>query len=338
MTQIYGSKHWTVHAPTHGNLTFKALQRGKRGEVLQPSDSRFMTDPVLSATLHPGDVLYVPRAFYHSSATVSPRSSGLVEAIDMDVKEGPGDATADISQRMDLFGSGPQPSLALTIAITTEDVFGTWLHLLGEALPHIAHRADAPRELRSRGAADKLSSTLRRMAAAQPGDDLSVMLREALPRALMVPENVAKPSVGKVPRILNPTFASGGEVDTNIWRAHALSLLSAAMVAAGMGSPGWAFLIDGTPDAAQREAIFEELDVVLRRKRIPCQLKLEQLDRFLREVEEARERAVAKDSSFEEELRGVDLDSIFAIEKRTKEYAPQGKIWYMVAEWVKHGG
>jgi len=52
-TQIHGSKRWTVHAPTRGNFTLKQLQRGKRGEVLSPSDGRFMTSPVLSATLTP---------------------------------------------------------------------------------------------------------------------------------------------------------------------------------------------------------------------------------------------------------------------------------------------
>jgi hypothetical protein len=329
-----------VHAPTHGNLTLKALQRGKRGEVLAPSDARFMTAPVLTATLTPGDVLYIPRGFYHHTDTM-PRGGGAAEP-----QELPPD---------------PAPSLALTVAIVTEDVFSTWLHLLGEAVQAMGQRTDGPVEMRAAGGAegaDRLVRALRRLAAEEPGGELGARLREALPRALMVPASLLHAQSGTggaamaegmpaegapgdgAARAMRPTFAKGGTIDAQPWRLHAQSLLSAAMAADGMRVPGWLTQTSdaGSPGATQREALFLELDVVLHRKRVPCELKLEQIDRFLREVGEARLRAEAGGGSLDDELRRIDLDSVFEVEKRSKDYVPADRSWHRGTEWGAAGG
>ena len=39
--QLHGAKRWAVHRP-RDELTLKALQRGKRGEVLAPGDASTM--------------------------------------------------------------------------------------------------------------------------------------------------------------------------------------------------------------------------------------------------------------------------------------------------------
>lgn len=301
-----------------------------------------MTPPVLTATLTPGDVLYIPRAFYHQTSTIPQGEPGAAA----------GEQASDIPAQESLFGAGEQPSLALTVAITTEDVFSTWLHLLGEAVQALAQRPGAPVEL-AHGAAQRLVGALRRLAAAEPGGELGAMLREALPRALMAPANVLPDPAQFEPRDTAvagggpraplpadsakaslPTFATGGG-PVGAWRLHAQSLLLDAMAADGLRAPRWLTGTggSGSPGAAQREALFLELDAVLLRKRVSCQLKLEQIDRFLREVGEARLRADVGGGSFDGELRQIDLDGVFAIEKRSKDYVPTDRSWHMVAEW-----
>jgi hypothetical protein len=110
------------------------------------------------------------------------------------------------------------------------------------------------------------------------------------------------------------------------------------MAAEGLRVPRWLTEAGGSggPGAAQREALFLELDAVLLRKRLPCQLKLEQVDRFLREVGEARLRADAGRGSLDDELRRIDLDSVFAVEKRSKDYVPADRSWHRVAEWARN--
>ena len=83
----------------------------------------------------------------------------------------------------------------------------------------------------------------------------------------------------------------------------------------------------------ESDVFFSEMDAVLRRKRIPCQLKLEQLDRFLEEVELARGRAAEIGVRLDEALRGIDLDSVFAVEKRDRGHRPAERAWYNVKEW-----
>ena len=81
---------------------------------------------------------------------------------------------------------------------------------------------------------------------------------------------------------------------------------------------------------------------VLRRKRVPGSLKLEQLDTFLREAAAARGRSPAgvadtADGGVEwgdEALRRIDIDAVFKIEKRDKAHLPRDRAWFRPAEWT----
>lgn len=68
IVQTHGAKRWTVHAPPSPN-TLKQAQRGKGGEVLAADDPVAFGPPLVNVTLLPGDVLFIPRAFFHATAT-----------------------------------------------------------------------------------------------------------------------------------------------------------------------------------------------------------------------------------------------------------------------------
>ena len=78
---------------------------------------------------------------------------------------------------------------------------------------------------------------------------------------------------------------------------------------------------------------------VLRRKRVPGSLKLEQLDTFLREAR-GRSPAGAADTADggvewgDEALRRIDIDAVFKIEKRDKAHLPRDRAWFRPAEWT----
>ena len=110
IVQTHGRKRWCVHAP-RAPLTIKAFQRGKNGEVIDPADRTTMGRPLLNVTLRPGQVLYVPRAFFHHSST----APAAIVAEDVDGGGGSSDGSEDAT----LEG---QPSMALTISILNEDV------------------------------------------------------------------------------------------------------------------------------------------------------------------------------------------------------------------------
>ena len=114
IVQLSGAKRWMVHAP-RTPLTPKGLQRGKQGDVLRAGDAALMGPALVNATLRRGDALYVPRAFFHHTST--------------SVGDG-----------------GGEPSAALTFSILSEDVYATWLFLLGEAVETLpgGARARAP--------------------------------------------------------------------------------------------------------------------------------------------------------------------------------------------------
>ena len=79
---------------------------------------------------------------------------------------------------------------------------------------------------------------------------------------------------------------------------------------------------------------------VLRRKRVPGSLKLEQLDTFLREAARGRSLAGAADTADggvewgDEALRRIDIDAVFKIEKRDKAHLPRDRAWFRPAEWT----
>ena len=93
-------------------------------------------------------VLYIPRAYFHHTAT----AAAVLSAED-DAGDAGGDAGSDSSGDASLEG---QPSMALTVSILNEDVHSTWLSLVGEsvqAAPALsrggaAHQADADRVVR----------------------------------------------------------------------------------------------------------------------------------------------------------------------------------------------
>ena len=266
IVQLSGAKRWMVHAP-RTPLTPKGLQRGKQGDVLRAGDEALMGPAVVNATLRRGDALYVPRAFFHHTST-SVGDSG-----------------------------GGEPSAALTFSILSEDVYATWLFLLGEAVETLPGGARAAR-------------ALQRQAAAQPGGAIGVRLREALPRQLLAP-----PPPGAA-------LASNGSAAWAGWRCHALALLADALKADGGGTPvEWG-------DAA----LLDALDAALARKRIPRALKLAQIDAFLSAME-ARDRG-GGGLLGELGVLDVDIDAIFKIEKADKSWMPAQRAWYNAREWA----
>lgn len=126
IVQLHGAKRWCVHPPAATRaspaLALKWQQRGKQGEVLDPDDRTLMGPPLINTTLRPGSVLYVPRAFYHHTATSAAK---LAAPAVVNGAEAPGDEQGG-------GGEGELPSVALTFSVLSEDVHCTWLSLLGE--------------------------------------------------------------------------------------------------------------------------------------------------------------------------------------------------------------
>ena len=112
----------------------------KGGEVLDHADRRVMGPPLLNVTLTPGDVLYIPRAFYHHTATDPAMLDAPDEIHDPAVGGMLSAARARPAGDVDTSLLVDQPSMALTISILCEDVFSTWMFLLGEALQEAAKR------------------------------------------------------------------------------------------------------------------------------------------------------------------------------------------------------
>jgi len=265
--QLYGSKQWSVYAPTTP-LTLKGKQRGKHGDKISPGDPRLMGPRLVHTKLTPGSVLYIPRAFYHNTAT-----------LDNDL------------------------SAALTVSITTEDVFNTWLFLVGEAVQQLQRHAHL------RADAERLAAAMRRQAALEPGGSLGADLREALPRALL--------GLGTE----GPTFADGGSEPG--WREHVLRMLRRSLAAEGAAPAAWL-----TAESEDALRLYTELDDVLARKRVPAALKLKQIERLLAEMAGRPLRGAQVD---------VDIDAIFKTEKQDKSYIPShpDKIWFphRVKDW-----
>lgn len=61
--QVHGEKRWTVHEPVHLHPLRDQPWTGHRARVAD----RAQDEPVLEATLRPGDVLYLPRGWIHSA-------------------------------------------------------------------------------------------------------------------------------------------------------------------------------------------------------------------------------------------------------------------------------
>ena len=322
--QIHGAKRWAVHAP-RSPLTLKGLQRGKRGEVLEAGDAALMGPALINATLRPGQVLHVPRAYFHHTAT----DAALLQAD----TAGEEDATEE-------------PSLALTVSMLNEDVYGCWIHLLGGALEATATALAAESAAAAAEAATALVRELRRRAVG--ADSLGVRLREGLPRAL------TSPLTAGIAAFNASSDPSQG------WRDHVYSMLREAsgggFASGEMRSARWQWLEGGSAGSALLD---DQLDIVLEQKRIMCRLKIQQLDTFLREMagksytpfsrvclspvlvipfitanDFFRTSPAGRKLGVERpEVAGVDIDAIFRIEKRDRSYLPKERVWRVANEW-----
>ena len=316
IVQTHGMKRWCVHE-ARAPWTLKALQRGKRGEILQPSDRDAMGPPVLNVTLRPGMVLYIPRGHFHHTAT----EPALLAADDIigGVPVSPSPRVENAHRRGGNAADGAtwsragEPSMALTLSVLSEDVFSTWLHLLGEALQDIAERRRATPTPGAAGEAAAVVASLRRMASRTVGvnEDAGARLREALPRALMAGCEVSD----------RPTFSSP---DAAAWRRYATDLLADALGADAQRAlrelPRW--MSSHATDAP----LFEALDAVMRRKRVPCNSKRSQIEA----MQQALDGRLALDG---QSLPEVDVDAIFKIEKRDKSYIPYDRTWFQPSLW-----
>jgi len=70
--QTQGVKRWKVYNPPPPKRGIDPLNRGKAGDVLSLEE---LGDPVLDIVLEPGDIMYVPTGFPHTTDTASPSSS-----------------------------------------------------------------------------------------------------------------------------------------------------------------------------------------------------------------------------------------------------------------------
>ena len=70
---LFGKKTWHVFRPKVWAKPFRAHQRGKRGDVIGATD--LDCGNWFEATLAPGDMLYVPRGFYHNTSTQASAAS-----------------------------------------------------------------------------------------------------------------------------------------------------------------------------------------------------------------------------------------------------------------------
>ena len=305
IVQTHGAKRWCVHAP-RAPMTLKGLQRGKGGEVLHPSDRSVMGPPLLNVTMRPGMALFIPRGHFHHTATEPAMlaADDVVDGVAMRLGGAGGGNDGGAAEDGDWTREG-QPSMALTLSMLSEDVFCTWLHLLGEALQALPAEAAPPAEVA------RLVASLRRVAARTVGEeeDVGSRLREALPRTLAQGCELSdKPS-------FTATRAAG-------WRRYAIGLLLDALRADGpSAAPRW-LDAHAPPDAP----VFAALDGVLRRKRIPCDQKRAQI--------EAMQAALAGRLPLSgEPLAEIDVDAIFKIEKRDKSYLPADREWFRVRQW-----
>ena len=307
IVQTHGRKRWCVHAPK-APWTIKALQRGKHGEVISPSDRSLMGPPLLNVTLRPGQVLYIPRAFFHHTST----DAAVLLADDVNAGAA-GSASDDDDALLD-----GQPSMALTVSILNEDVFGTWVHLLGEAVqgaPALSRGGEAHER-----DADRVVRALRRAAADTSSGEVGAQLREGLPRAVAVRCGAADQAV-----------FTNGRTD-NTWHDHALRLLEDAV--RGHSGPG----DDVRPHASlprwlqsrdNDAPLLASLEAVLRRKRVPCTAKLAQIEAM---QDALRTRNLPLTGAAVDD---IDVDQIFFIEKQDKSYIPADRAWFTPRDWLQ---
>ena len=303
IVQTHGAKRWCVHAPL-APLTLKPLQRGKNGDIIAPTDRSLMGPPILNITLRPGRVLYIPRAFWHHTAT--DRASLAAP----DVVNGEVVSSSDVDpDDPDPHGDFGQPSMALTLSILSEDVHASWMMLLGEALQELPPPGYDDAEL--------VLKSLRRVCAVEPHvhgreEDAGSRLREALPRYIAA-ECVHSP---------RPFFTVPEEAS---WRRYATSLLAAAIHEDNRsklgGPPAWLSNTEPT------EPLFQAMDAVLYRKRIPCALKRQQIEAMQGEMRKRPQPLTG------EPILDVDVDTIFRLEKQDKSYLPQDKTWFNPRSW-----
>ena len=306
-----------------------------------------MGPSVLNTTLTPGSVLYIPRAFFHNTATVAAEACDAPDGV----------STAGVVP-----GGYAEPSAALTISITTEDVFCTWLFLLGEALGETRTAGEStpggPTE-----ADAALAAALRRTAVREPGDALGAALRESLPRALMAPADVA-----------TWTRFSNASAAWSRWREHASTLLRDVAAAEGLAPPERL-----ASSLAPGDELAANLDAVLRRKHAPLANKVRQLSAMLDAIDGVsdeffddddgggancaawasageceknpeymlRECAAAcgvaqpppdSQSGDSEGLAAVprrlpNITRIFMLEKADRSYRPADQVWYKADTW-----
>ena len=271
-----------------------------------------------------GDVLYIPRAFFHHTAT----EPAMLDAEDFNgLSRGDAAAAADDDDESALEG---EPSMALTVSILNEDVYNSWLYALGEAVQEAAvvpievsaaaaaaeQAAVAVAGARRKQEAEAVVRSIRRAAArtAAAGEsDIGARLREGLPRVVALRCGLSE----------QPLFTASGE---GAWRKYARQLAADAVAVdqrASSALPEWLFSL------AADAPLFVALDAVLARKRIPCSQKLDQ-------IEAMQSALVGKLPLTGEPLTpGIDVDAIFMIEKKDKSYLPRDKSWFRPGEWAK---
>ena len=157
--QCEGSKSWELfEPPQRWRLRFN--QRGKAGDVTPESE---LQQPLGTFTLHPGDVLFVPRGIYHRTATLLPPPQELPATEGLLPRRRPLGALATPHDEPP--PSPPSaPSLHITVGVETDTDDWTWLSLLKDV-----------------ASALRLSGLPARLDAAQWHDE---RLRAALPLPL----------------------------------------------------------------------------------------------------------------------------------------------------------
>ena len=112
--------------------------------------------------------------------------------------------------------------------------------------------------------------------------------------------------------------------DAAAWRRYATDLLADALGADAQRAlrelPRW--MSSHATDAP----LFEALDAVMRRKRVPCNSKRSQIEA----MQQALDGRLALDG---QSLPEVDVDAIFKIEKRDKSYIPYDRTWFQPSLW-----
>ena len=262
VVQVHGAKRWCVYR-SPAPLTLKPLQRGKNGDRVEVSDRRTLGELLLNVTLRPGQVLFIPRGAFHHTST----EPALLSAPDFRGLDG-GDSRAEALWASDAAANAGEgePSLGLTVAVACDDVYATWLFVLGEALQELQHalpaaRRDAAKLVGSRCAATVITcdhmqpvlqplhaalsyisnlllsnllawqvGSLRRLAARPHGglSDARARLLESLPRALTGACERASPLDGGPWASPHNAFTAT-DGNGKGWRQYALSLLRAAI-------------------------------------------------------------------------------------------------------------